>query len=75
VRYAEHRLEMAKIAPDQKARTIQREMTAEWLKLAEKEQRWVAKVNVGNHTHVCSQFYSRWWKFGAPVRIKLRTLM
>ena len=37
VRYAEHCLEMAKIAPDQKARTIQREMAAEWLKLAENE--------------------------------------
>jgi hypothetical protein len=35
VLYAEHCLKMAKIAPDQKSRIIQREMAAEWLKLAE----------------------------------------
>ena len=35
VRYAEHCLEMAKIAPDQKAHIIQREMAAEWLALEE----------------------------------------
>jgi hypothetical protein len=34
--YAEHCLEMAKIAPSQKLRIIQREMAAEWLKLAAK---------------------------------------
>ena len=37
VRYAEHCLAMAKLAPDQVSRTIQREMAAEWLRLAEKE--------------------------------------
>jgi hypothetical protein len=35
-RYAEHCLAMAKIAPSQKLRGIQREMAAEWLRLAEK---------------------------------------
>jgi len=34
-RYAEHCLKMVPVAPDQKYRTIQREMAAEWLKLAE----------------------------------------
>jgi hypothetical protein len=34
VRYAEHCLAMAKIAPDRKSRIIQREMAAEWLNLA-----------------------------------------
>jgi hypothetical protein len=38
VRYAEHCLAMAKIAPDQPSRIVQREMAAEWLKLAEKEE-------------------------------------
>ena len=33
--YAEHSLAMAKIATDQKSRIIQREMAAEWLKLAD----------------------------------------
>ena len=37
IRYAEHCLEMARTAPDQESRRIQREMAAEWLKLAEKE--------------------------------------
>jgi hypothetical protein len=37
VRYAEHCLAMAKLAPDQASRSIQREMAAEWLRLAEKE--------------------------------------
>ncbi len=37
VRYAEHCLAMAKLAPDQESRSIQREMAAEWLRLAEKE--------------------------------------
>ena len=36
-RYAEHCLKMAKLAPDQEARIIQREMAAEWLRLAYKE--------------------------------------
>jgi hypothetical protein len=35
VRYAEHCLEMAKIAPDQESRVVLREMAAEWLKLAD----------------------------------------
>jgi hypothetical protein len=33
--YAEHCLKMARIAPDQKSRIIQREMAAEWLNLAD----------------------------------------
>jgi hypothetical protein len=33
--YAEHGLKMAKIAPDQKSRIIQREMAAEWVNLAD----------------------------------------
>jgi hypothetical protein len=33
--YAEKCLEMATIAPERQARMIQREMAAEWLKLAE----------------------------------------
>jgi hypothetical protein len=33
--YAEHCLMMAKAAPDQQSRMIQREMAAEWLKLAD----------------------------------------
>lgn len=33
--YAVHCLKMASIAPDQKSRIIQREMAAEWLKLAD----------------------------------------
>ena len=33
--YAEHCLAMAKIATDQKSRIMQREMAAEWLKLAD----------------------------------------
>jgi hypothetical protein len=33
--YAEHCLKMVKIATDQKSRIIQREMAAEWLKLAD----------------------------------------
>jgi len=37
-RYAEHCLAMAKIAPDQQSRIIQREMAAEWLRLATKEE-------------------------------------
>jgi len=37
VRYAEHCLAMAKLAPDQVSRSIQREMAAEWLRLADKE--------------------------------------
>jgi hypothetical protein len=32
--YAEHCLAMAKLAPDQQSRIIQREMAAEWLRLA-----------------------------------------
>ncbi|HVS47404.1 MAG TPA: hypothetical protein VHJ99_00700 [Candidatus Dormibacteraeota bacterium] len=39
VRYAEHCLAMAKIAPDQQSRIIQREMAAEWLKLPDKQER------------------------------------
>ena len=41
--YAVKCLEMARIAPDQQARIIQREMAAEWLKpLAEtKEKLWL----------------------------------
>jgi hypothetical protein len=35
VRYAEHCLEMAPALTDQEYRTIQREMAAEWLKLAD----------------------------------------
>jgi hypothetical protein len=35
VRYAEHCLAMAKLAPDQQSRLVQREMAAEWLKLAD----------------------------------------
>ncbi len=34
-RYAEHCLKMVPVAPDQEYRTLQREMAAEWLKLAE----------------------------------------
>jgi len=34
-RYAQHRLEMVPVAPDQEYRAIQREMAAEWLKLAD----------------------------------------
>jgi hypothetical protein len=34
-RYAEHCLEMVRIATDRKSRIIQREMAAEWLKLAD----------------------------------------
>jgi hypothetical protein len=34
-RYANTCLEMAVVAPNQKARSVQREMAAEWLKLAE----------------------------------------
>jgi hypothetical protein len=34
-RYAAHCLQMASAAKDQGTRTIQREMTAEWLKLAD----------------------------------------
>jgi hypothetical protein len=33
--YAEHCLALARIAPDQQDRIIQREMAAEWLKLAD----------------------------------------
>jgi hypothetical protein len=33
-RYAEHCLAMARIAPSQESRVIQREMAAEWLRLA-----------------------------------------
>lgn len=33
--YAEHCLQMAKIATEQGSRVIQREMAAEWLKLAD----------------------------------------
>lgn len=33
--YAEHCLKMARIATDQNSRMIQREMAAEWLKLAD----------------------------------------
>ena len=35
VRYAEHCLEMVTVAKDQESRSIQREMAAEWLRLAE----------------------------------------
>ena len=35
VRYAEHCLAMSRIAPDRKSREVQREMVAEWLKLAD----------------------------------------
>jgi hypothetical protein len=35
-RYAEACLEIARLAPTRKARTIQREMAAEWLRLAAK---------------------------------------
>jgi hypothetical protein len=34
-RYAEHCLHMVKVAKDQDSRGIQREMAAEWLKLAD----------------------------------------
>ena len=34
-RYAEHCLHMVTVAKDQDARAIQREMAAEWLKLAD----------------------------------------
>jgi hypothetical protein len=34
-RYAEHSLEMVRIATDRKSRIIQREMAAEWFKLAD----------------------------------------
>jgi hypothetical protein len=39
VLYAEHCLAMAKVAPSKEARIIQREMAAEWLKLAEQTER------------------------------------
>ena len=35
VRYAEHCLKMVPQAPDQEDRNVQREMAAEWLKLAD----------------------------------------
>jgi len=35
VRYAEHCLKMVPVTPDQEYRAIQREMAAEWLKLAD----------------------------------------
>jgi hypothetical protein len=35
VRYAEHCLNMVTVAKDQESRAIQREMAAEWLKLAD----------------------------------------
>ena len=35
VRYAEHCLQMVTTAKDQEARSIQREMAAEWLRLAD----------------------------------------
>ena len=35
VRYAEYCLKMVPVAPDQKYRNVQREMAAEWLKLAD----------------------------------------
>jgi hypothetical protein len=35
VRYAEHCLKMVPLAPDQEYRNVQREMAAEWLKLAD----------------------------------------
>ena len=35
VLFAQHCLTMAKSAPDQQSRIIQRQMAAEWLKLAE----------------------------------------
>jgi hypothetical protein len=34
-RYAEHCLQMATLATDQDSRSIQREMAAEWLRLAD----------------------------------------
>jgi hypothetical protein len=34
-RYAEHCLQMVTVARDQESRSIQREMAAEWLKLAD----------------------------------------
>jgi hypothetical protein len=38
-RYAVHCLKMVPVAPDQKYRVIQREMAAEWLKLADANRR------------------------------------
>jgi len=38
-RYAEHCLQMVTVARDQESRSIQREMAAEWLKLAESVRR------------------------------------
>jgi hypothetical protein len=35
VRYAEHCLAMAKIAPEHESRVVLREMAAEWLRLAD----------------------------------------
>jgi hypothetical protein len=35
IQYAEHCVKMAMVAPDQKSRIVQREMAAEWLKLAD----------------------------------------
>jgi len=35
VRYAEHCLKMVPLAPDHEYRNVQREMAAEWLKLAD----------------------------------------
>jgi hypothetical protein len=35
LRYAEHCLRMVKLASDPEARSIQREMAAEWLRLAD----------------------------------------
>jgi hypothetical protein len=38
-RYAAHCLNMIAVAPDQESRSIQREMAAEWMKLADSFRR------------------------------------
>jgi hypothetical protein len=45
-RYAVHCLDMVKVAEDQNARSIQREMAAEWLNLAQTILRPLAPIKL-----------------------------
>jgi hypothetical protein len=45
-RYAEHCLAMARIAGDQQSRVVQREMAAEWLKLAAESERMAGSIPI-----------------------------